>query len=67
MSQQIRCCPYSCVGPEIFVKGGPQSSGVANNTSADQPAHPGRLISAYIIRFVESIISELATSEISSF
>ena len=67
MSQQIRCCPYSCVDSEIFVKGGPRSSGVVNNTSADQPAHPGRQISADVIRFVESIKSKLATSEISSF
>ena len=28
------------------------SSGFANNTGADQPAHPRRLVSAYVIRLV---------------
>ena len=37
----------------------------ANNKGADQPAHPRRLISAFIFRFSESIISKLATNEIS--
>ena len=41
--------------------------GFANNTGADQSAHPCSLISAFVIHFVESIISELATSEISCF
>ena len=39
----------------------------ANNTGADQPAHPRSLISAFVIRFVESIICYLATGEISTF
>ena len=39
----------------------------ANNKGADQPAHPHSLISALVIRFFESIISKLATSEISIF
>ena len=39
----------------------------ANNNGADQPAHPRGLISAFVIRFLESIISKPATSEISSF
>ena len=39
----------------------------ANNTGADQPAHPRRLISAIVIRVLESIISELATNEILIF
>ena len=34
---------------------------------ADQPAHPRRLISACVIRLLESIISGLATSEIFIF
>ena len=38
-----------------------------NNTGADQPAHPRSLISAFVIRFFESIISRLATSKISIF
>ena len=39
----------------------------ANNKGADQPAHPRRLIGAFVIRFLESTISKLATSEISIF
>ena len=41
--------------------------GFANNKSADQPAHPRSLISAFVIRFSKSITSKLATSEISAF
>ena len=41
--------------------------GFANNTGADQPAHPRSLISAFVIRVLESTISKLATSEISTF
>ena len=36
----------------------------ANNRHADQPAHPRSLISAFVIRVLESIISKLAISEI---
>ena len=39
----------------------------ANNTGADQPAHPPSQISALVIWFFERIISKLATSEISNF
>ena len=39
----------------------------ANNKGADQPAHPRSLISAFVIPLLESIISRLATSEISVF
>ena len=38
-----------------------------NNKGADQPAHPGSLISAFVIRLLESIISELDRSDISVF
>ena len=41
--------------------------GFANNTGADQPAHLHRLISAFVIRFVENIICKLNTGEISIF
>ena len=41
--------------------------GFANNKGADQPAHPPRLVSAFVIRFIESTISRLATSEIIAF
>ena len=40
------------------------SSVVSNNKGADQPAHPRSLISAFGIRFLESIISRLDMSEI---
>ena len=39
----------------------------ANNTGADQPAHPRSLISTFVIRFLGSDICKLATSEISIF
>ena len=41
--------------------------GFANNTGADQPAHLRRLISAFVIRFLERIICKLGTVEISIF
>ena len=41
--------------------------GFANSKGADQPAHPRRLISAFNIRLFESVLSKLATSEISIF
>ena len=43
------------------------SSRFANNKGADQPAHPCSLISAFVICLLESIISKLATCEISHF
>ena len=39
----------------------------ANNTGTDQPAHPRSMISAFVIRFEESIICKLATGKISIF
>ena len=39
----------------------------ANNKIADQPMHLRRLISVFVIRFLKSIISKLATGEISIF
>ena len=41
--------------------------GFANNTGADQPAHTRSLISAFVIRFLESIICKLAINEILVF
>ena len=41
--------------------------GIANNTGADQPAHPHSLISTFVIRLLESIISKHAIGEISLF
>ena len=43
------------------------SSGVCKNKGADQPAHMCSLISAFVIRLLESSISKLATGEISYF
>ena len=37
----------------------------ANNKDADQPAHPRSLISAFAVRFLDSIIPSVSTSEIS--
>ena len=45
----------------------PSFGGFANNKGADQPAHPHSLISAFVIRFLESMIFKLAASEISIF
>ena len=39
----------------------------ANNTGADQPAHSRSLISAFVIRILESIICKPATDEVSIF
>ena len=41
--------------------------GFANNKGADQPGNLCSLISAFVILLLESIISKLATSEISLF
>ena len=41
--------------------------GFANNKAADQPAHMRSLISAFVIRLMESNISRLATNKISIF
>ena len=43
------------------------SLGVANNTGADQPAHPRSLVSAFVIRLLEGTIYILATGEISIY
>ena len=41
--------------------------GFANNIDADQPARPRSLISAFVIRFLESTTSKLTKSDISIF
>ena len=38
----------------------------ANNKVADQPAHPRSLISAFVVRCLDSIIPLVSISEISS-
>ena len=57
------------IGPRRDETGlwGGGGGGVANNKSADQPARPRRLISAFVIRLPEIIISKLASSGISIF
>ena len=39
--------------------------GFANKPDTDQPARPRSLISAFVIRLLESIISRLASSKVS--
>ena len=39
------------------------SSGLVNNKGADQPAHPHSLISAFVFRSFESIISRLSVAK----
>ena len=43
------------------------SSGLANNKGAGQPTHSRMLISEVVIRFLESIVSKNARSEIPNF
>ena len=38
----------------------------ANNKDADQPVHPRSLISAFVVRCLDSIISLISIAEISS-
>ena len=38
----------------------------ANNKGADQPAHPRSLISAFVVRCLDSIIPLVSISEISN-
>ena len=38
----------------------------ANNKGADQPAHPHSLISTFVVRCLDNIISQVSISEISS-
>ena len=42
----------------------PVFGGFANNKGADQPAHQRNLVSAFVIRSLESIIFRIALSEI---
>ena len=39
--------------------------GVASNKGADQPTHTRRLLSAFVVPSLESILSIFATSEVS--
>ena len=58
-------CPN--LQPEKFTEGTNMtsvylSSGLVNNKGADQPAHPHSLISAFVFRSFESIISRLSVA-----
>ena len=44
-----------------------RGGGGANNNGADQPAHLRSLVSAIVIRLLQSTISTLSAKEISSF
>ena len=48
-----------------YLQGG--GGGVENNKGADQPVHPRRLISTFVIHNSDRIISKLASSKISIF
>ena len=66
------CHSWKKLSKEMVMLIGPRREktclrGFANNKSADQPAHPRSLISAFVIRVLESIISRLAMSEISIY
>ena len=60
-----------CVYTEVMNKwaSAPENlaPGFANNKNADQPVHPHSLVSAFVIRFLESSMPTLATNEISMF
>ena len=61
---RVRTCIIIIIGPrreKICLRG------FVNNTGADQPAHLRSLISAFVVRFLESNICKLTTSEISTF
>ena len=60
------------LGPGSPFRNGPRRKktclrGFANNKVADQPAHLRSLINAFVIRFLKSIVSRIATNEISVF
>ena len=38
----------------------------ANNKGADQPAHPRSLISAFVVRWLDSVMSLVSVTKISS-
>ena len=71
----LKALPVNLISKDtnlILIISGPRRKknclrGFANNKGADQPAHSLSLISAFVIRLLEIIISRLATSEISIF
>ena len=57
---------FSSIGTDK-IQFGSRREKTFNNKGAVQPAHPHRLISAFVARFFESIISLFASCEISIF
>ena len=63
----LESATYLGLGARKSVFGGKQTTkGQAGNKGADQPAHPRRLISTFVIQLMESIVSKLATGEFSN-
>ena len=64
------CSLGSITGFASLIVYGPQREKTClvftNNKGVDQPVHSPRLIDAFVIRFLESIISKLASSKISN-
>ena len=60
-NQSLKCFIYGPRRKKTCLRG------FANNTGADQPAHPRSLISAFVIRFLESTIFYLESGKISFF
>ena len=60
-----------CYAYDVLIKWAPSRkillSVFASNKGADQSAHPCRLISAFVIRSLESTLSKLDTDEVSIF
>ena len=79
MTELVNLTRFGCKGDLLFLSkaksqglfGPPREKtclrGFANNTGANQPAHPRSLISAFVIRFLERTIFNLATGKISIF
>ena len=59
--------PYCACALWASVRVNLSSGGLRTNTGTDQPTHPRCLISAFVIRFLESVICKLATDEIAIF
>ena len=64
------CCRRQCIfGSVAVISFGPQREktctwGLANNKGADKPVHMRRLITAFVIRDLESIIHKLDAFQI---
>ena len=61
------CCSNATNSDFLAIRHMGLSSEFTNNKDADQPAHLRRLISAFVIRSLKSIIPKIAASEIPIF